>query len=111
MRSIITHSLLVMLMAGMATAADVSVSGTVDKQVMSINDTLNLQITINGTDNASAPEFTPMSGFRIVQGPSKSSSVSVMQGAVSRLVIFGGQANDRRHQRQSGRHDIQDQAD
>ena len=78
-----------MLMAGMAAAADVSVSGTVDKQVMSINDTLNLQITINGTDNASAPEFTPMNGFRIVQGPSKSSSVSVMQGAVSRLVIFG----------------------
>jgi hypothetical protein len=77
-----------MLVAGLASAADVSVSGTVDKQVMGINDTLTLQITVHGAQNAGAPEFSTVSGFRIVQGPSQASSVSIVNGQVSQTMIF-----------------------
>jgi len=77
-----------MLVAGLASAADISVSGTVDKQVMSVNDTLTLQITVNGAQNAGAPEFSTASGFRIVQGPSQASSMSVVNGRVSQSITF-----------------------
>ena len=88
MRTSVLQSLTLTLLACLAAAADITVSGTVDKQTMSIHDTLTLAITVSGTQSASAPEFSAMTGFRIVQGPSQSSSMSVVNGQVSAMVTF-----------------------
>lgn len=69
-------------------AEDVRVTASVDRQALALGERLTLQVVVNGSQNASAPEFKELRGLRVVQGPATSTQMSIINGAMSSSVTF-----------------------
>ena len=70
-----------------ADAATVSLSVTVDKTHLSLDDTLELSVRINGTQKAPPPALPPLPEFR-VEGRGTSTSLKVVNGARTESITY-----------------------
>lgn len=68
--------------------ADVTVTASVDKRVVSLNESIRLSITVSGSQAAQLPELARISGFKILLGPSTSHSMQIVNGAQSISVTY-----------------------
>jgi len=68
--------------------AQVKVLASINRRVISANESVNFQVTVEGSQNASAPVFNKMTGFRITQGPSVSTQMSFINGRQSKSVTY-----------------------
>ena len=50
-------------------AQDINLVATVDRNVLTLNDRLQLTLTINGTQDANPPSFPSIDGFTLLYGP------------------------------------------
>ena len=66
-----------------AGAADISISASVDRDAIALDEVLTYTVTIEGTRDF--PDVPPPTsdGFVIISGPSQSSSIQIVNGAVS----------------------------
>jgi len=71
-----------------AKAEEVSFSASVNKRVLSIQDTLVLSLKIVGAQKVGAPGLPPIEGLNLVYGPSVSSQTQIINGVVSTKRIF-----------------------
>ena len=71
-----------------ARAEEVHVTASVDRQAMGLHERLTLQVVVSGSQNASTPEFKELRGMRVVQGPTTSTQMSIVNGEVSSSVTF-----------------------
>ncbi len=69
-------------------AEDVRVTASVDRKAMALNERLTLQVTVAGTQNAVPPRFRELTGLRVLQGPSTSKQMNIVNGAMSSSVTF-----------------------
>jgi hypothetical protein len=69
-------------------SADVTVTASVDKRVVSLNEGIRLSITINGAQSAQLPQLARISGFNVVHGPATSHSMQIVNGKQSVSVIY-----------------------
>ncbi len=80
--------LFVLILAAASVVAKVNVVATINKKVISIHEGLNFQITVEGTQNASAPSMRNLKGFRVQQGPSQSIQTSFVGGQASSSITY-----------------------
>ncbi len=64
-------------------ADDISLKASVDRTAITLNDSLNLTITVTGATNTSQPTLPAINDFNLVFGPSVSTRTSIINGAVS----------------------------
>ncbi len=64
-------------------AADIRLSATVDRNVLTINDQLQLTLTIHGTQDTLPPSFPSIDGFTLLYGPKISAETRVVNNIVS----------------------------
>lgn len=76
------------LCSALAASAEVQVSATVDRNVITVSETVQLQVTLQGADSAPSPVLKDLSGLRVLQGPFASTHVSYINGQVSRSVTY-----------------------
>ena len=89
MRELLKYILLTTLLFFTATASgQVKVLASINKKVISINETLDFEVTIDGNQNASSPSFEKLQGFKILQGPSTSTQMSFINGRQSKNITF-----------------------
>ncbi|MDR4507558.1 MAG: BatD family protein [Candidatus Brocadiaceae bacterium] len=69
--------------AGNALAQEIRITATVDQTILTLNDQLQLTITIHGTQDSSPPSFPDIDGFQLLFGPKISTQTSIVNGAVS----------------------------
>ena len=79
--------LLVLLSPGVALAAQVS--ARLDRNQVSLGDTVTLNIEIDGANNASQPDLSPLQQDFDVVGTSTSSSIQIVNGVQSSSLIWG----------------------
>jgi len=89
MRKLLKYILLTTLLFSTAAAhAQVEVIASINKRVISINENVNFQVVIEGSQNASKPTFEKLQGFDILQGPSTSTQMSFVNGRQSKSITF-----------------------
>lgn len=71
-----------------AASAQVKVMASINKRVVSVNESLNFQVTVEGSQNASTPRFEKLSGLKVIQGPSVSTQMSFINGRQSKSVTY-----------------------
>lgn len=87
-RSVLGLLLLLGLAAPVGAQGDISFTATVNASSLSTDQTLTLQLALAGTFQSSGdPQFPAMSGF-VVAGSSRSSQISIVNGAISSRVVF-----------------------
>src|SRR3989338_9402616 len=64
-------------------AQDISLVASVNRNVLTLNDQLQLTLTINGTQDTSPPAFPSIEGLNLLYGPKISAQTSIINGAVS----------------------------
>ena len=64
-------------------AQDINLVATVDRNVLTLNDRLQLTLTINGTQDANPPSFPSIDGFTLLYGPKITAQTSIVNGVVS----------------------------
>ena len=64
-------------------AEDVSLTATIDRNSLTLNDRLQLTLTIHGTQDTSPPSFPAIDGFTLLFGPKISAQTSIINGVVS----------------------------
>lgn len=64
-------------------AQDVCLTATVDQNVVTVNDRLELTLTIHGTQDTAPPSFPSIEGFTLLFGPRISVQTKSMNGQVS----------------------------
>ncbi len=64
-------------------AQDVGLTATVDRNVLTLNDRLQLTLTIHGTQDTSPPSFPSIDGFTLLYGPKISVQTRIINGNVS----------------------------
>ena len=64
-------------------AQDINLAATVDRNVLTPNDRLQLTLTINGTQDTSPPLFPSIEGFTLLYGPKITAQTSIVNGVVS----------------------------
>ncbi|MFO0794807.1 MAG: BatD family protein [Candidatus Brocadiaceae bacterium] len=64
-------------------AEDIRLSATVDRNVITINDQLQLTLTIHGTHDTLPPSFPTIDGFTLLYGPKISAETRVVNNTVS----------------------------
>lgn len=64
-------------------AEEIGLTASVDKDILTIDDTLKLTITISGSQNTPQPQFPRLEGLSLIFGPSISTKTSIINGAVS----------------------------
>jgi len=70
---------LIIILTGKA-FSEVRIIATVDKKLISIHEGVRLEIRVEGTQQASPPLLKNIKGFRMVQGPSESTQISIVNG-------------------------------
>jgi BatD DUF11 like domain len=75
------------LTTGTAWAADVQVSASVDRQELTLEDSVNLSIVVEGTQNASPPELPSLDSFK-VRNRGSASSFQIINGNRSSSVTY-----------------------
>jgi len=75
--------------------ADVAVSASVDQARVSFGDTITLTISISGTQSGGQPAIPKVEGLSFA-GPAVSTSVSIVNGAMSQSVSLGYQVTPTR---------------
>ncbi len=81
--------LFLLLLAGWSSTAlaTVSISATVDKTHLTVDDTLTLSVKVNGVQNSSPPTLPPLPDFD-VESRGTSSSIQVINGNMQSSVTF-----------------------
>ena len=74
--------------AGAVHANGVQVKAAVDRTVISLSDTLQLQIIVDGSQEAVPPSLRDLTGFRVIQGPGVSTEMSVVNGRMTSKVTY-----------------------
>lgn len=64
-------------------AQDIRLMATVDQNVLTVNDRLELTLTIHGTQDTPAPSFPDIDGFTLLFGPNISAQTRIINGDVS----------------------------
>jgi hypothetical protein len=64
-------------------AQDISLVASVNRNVLTLSDQLQLTLTIDGTQDTSPPAFPSVEGFNLLYGPKISAQTSIINGAVS----------------------------
>ena len=64
-------------------AEDISLIATIDRNSLTLNDRLQLTLTIHGTQDTSPPSFPAIDGFTLLFGPKISAQTSIINGVVS----------------------------
>lgn len=64
-------------------AQDISLTATVDQNILKLHDRLELTLTIHGTQDISPPSFPTIEGFTLLFGPKISAQTRIMNGDVS----------------------------
>lgn len=64
-------------------AEDISLTATIDRNSLTLNDRLQLTLTIHGTQDTSPPSFPSIDGFTLLFGPKISAETSNINGVVS----------------------------
>ncbi len=64
-------------------AQDIRLTATVDQNVLTVNDRLELTLTIHGTQDTPPPLFPDIEGFTLMFGPSISAQTRIINGDVS----------------------------
>ncbi|MDO8142383.1 MAG: BatD family protein [Candidatus Brocadiales bacterium] len=64
-------------------AQEISLTATVDRNSLTVNDRLQLTLTIHGTQDTSPPSFPGIEGFTLLFGPKISAQTSIINGVVS----------------------------
>lgn len=81
-------TLVLFLTAGSLRAGDLSFEATVDRDALTMNDSLTLQLSISGAGlSVSRPELPPLPGFRAVSA-GQSQNLSFVNGTVSNQVVY-----------------------
>src|SRR3989304_471122 len=68
---------------GRAFAEDISLTASMGRNSLTLNDRLQLTLTIHGTQDTSPPSFPSIDGFTLLFGPKISVQTSIINGAVS----------------------------
>lgn len=68
---------------GKVFAEDISLTATVDRNSITINDRLQLTLTIHGTQETAPPSFPSIEGFTLLFGPKISAQTNIINGVVS----------------------------
>ena len=64
-------------------AQDISLVASVNRNVLTLSDQLQLTLTVDGTQDTSPPAFPSVEGFNLLYGPKISAQTSIINGAVS----------------------------
>ncbi len=64
-------------------AEDISLTATIDRNSLTLNDRLQLTLTIHGTQDTALPSFPSIDGFTLLFGPKISAETSIINGVVS----------------------------
>lgn len=64
-------------------AQDISLTATVDRNTLTLNDRLQLTLTIHGTQDTAPPSFPSIEGFTLLYGPKISVQTKIINGNVS----------------------------
>ena len=64
-------------------AEDISLTATIDRNSLTLNDRLQLTLTIHGTQDTSPPSFPSIDGFTLLFGPKITAQTSIINGVVS----------------------------
>ncbi len=64
-------------------AEDISLTATIDRNSLTINDRLQLTLTVHGTQDTSPPSFPSVDGFTLLYGPKISAQTNIINGVVS----------------------------
>ncbi|TLD43359.1 MAG: hypothetical protein JETT_0364 [Candidatus Jettenia ecosi] len=68
---------------GSVCAQDISLTATVDQNILKLHDRLELTLTIHGTQDTSPPSFPNIEGFTLLFGPKVSAQTRIVNGDVS----------------------------
>jgi BatD DUF11 like domain len=75
------------LMVGTAWSADIQVMASVDKQELTLEDSVNLSIVVEGTRSSPPPQLPPLDSFKVRPGGS-SSSFQIINGDRSSSITY-----------------------
>jgi len=79
---------LFLLFSSVARAEEIDFTASVNKRVLSTQETLVLTLVVSGAQNVSTPAIDPVDGFNLISGPSIGSQTYVVNGAVSTKRIY-----------------------
>ena len=68
---------------GRAFAEDISLTASIDRNSLTLNDRLQLTLTIHGTQDTSPPSFPSIDGFTLLFGPKILAQTNIINGVVS----------------------------
>jgi len=68
--------------------AEVRIIATVDKKLISIREGVRLEIKVEGTQQAASPSLKNLKGFRLLQGPSESTQISIVNGRQTSSITY-----------------------
>ena len=69
----LSAALLCCVLAGTALAEEIRLSATVDKNQLTLEDTVELSLTVHGANNPSVPNLPPLPNFRVRSAGTQSS--------------------------------------
>ncbi|MGR3219107.1 MAG: BatD family protein [Candidatus Anammoxibacter sp.] len=81
--NILIFIVLMFVMELTAFAEEIQLVASVDKTVLTTDDSLSLKITVTGAANVRQPQLPDLQGFNLIFGPSISSRTSIANGAIS----------------------------
>ncbi len=64
-------------------AEDISLTATIDRNSLTVNDRLQLTLTIHGTQDTAPPSFPSIDGFTLLFGPKISAQTNIINSVVS----------------------------
>ena len=79
---------LFMLFSFVAHAEEIDFTASVNKRVLSTQETLVLTLVVSGAKNVSTPTIEPLVGFNLLYGPSLGSQTQIINGVVNTKRIF-----------------------
>ncbi|UJS17157.1 MAG: BatD family protein [Candidatus Jettenia sp.] len=68
---------------GSVCAQDISLTATVDQNILKLHDRLELTLTVHGTQDTPPPSFPNVEGFTLLFGPKVSAQTRIVNGDVS----------------------------
>ncbi|MCF6155122.1 MAG: protein BatD [Candidatus Brocadia sp.] len=81
--SIVISFIVIFGCIGKTIAQDILLTATVDQNVITLNDQLELTLTIHGTQDTLPPSFPSIDGFTLLYGPQISAQTKIVNGDVS----------------------------
>lgn len=81
--SVLISVIIIFGCAGKTFAQDIRLTATVDQNVITLNDQLELTLTVHGTQDTLPPSFPSIDGFTLLFGPQISAQTRIINGDVS----------------------------